>query len=500
LYDQWKMTNRGKLALVICFDQFTRMIYRGKDSVYKNDTLGFTTAQDLVETKNFLTTNEFTVAEKLFLLLPYRHQKDSLLLDFVLEQIDFLDNKFLDKQESDEKKLLKKFRLATYMSYTTLNDRITRYVHQNGMDDSDSFEFYKDVIDQKCFMILNSRKEEGKNIENYKNIEKMSIYQSFLSFIRENSIKNIGISLSGGVDSMVILFLSKIMYLSNYVDNVYALHLEYSNREESRKETELIGMYCDLLDIPLYTRVIDYMNRETVDRIFYEEETKKVRFHTYKFLSQKYDISGWCMGHHHGDITENVIMNMCNGRDLLDLGVMEKKTYFSEYGINLYRPLLDHPKSDIYEVSHHYFIPYLRDTTPDWSCRGVLRRKIIPELERQWPSVMDKFFSISQQSKEWSQVVEKFVLTPIKNSIQFNDEKTIINMEWKDEYKELPSVIWTNLFLYIFHRSKKNMITKKNLQHFLHMLPKNVEKKNRFIFSNKCIGIFMEKNLRILIF
>ena len=77
---------------------------------------------------------------------------------------------------------------------------------------------------------------------------------------------------------MVILFLCKFLKTNGVINNVYALHLEYINREESKNETKLISDYCSVLKIPLYVRTIDYMSRTSVERNFYEDETKKVRF------------------------------------------------------------------------------------------------------------------------------------------------------------------------------------------------------------------------------
>ena len=50
-----------------------------------------------------------------------------------------------------------------------------------------------------------------------------------------NKFKNIGISLSGGVDSMVLLY---YLVMNNY--NVVAIHIEYCNREEAKEEREFL--------------------------------------------------------------------------------------------------------------------------------------------------------------------------------------------------------------------------------------------------------------------
>jgi tRNA(Ile)-lysidine synthetase-like protein len=310
-------------------------------------------------------------------------------------------------------------------------------------------------------------------------------------FTSSSSSPTIGVSLSGGVDSMVILYVLKTLLDDKCIKSVYALHLSYMfSREIDNKESEqsknLIGMYCSLLNIPLYTRMIPYA-REKTDRLFYEEETKAARFASYRYLSKKHNISGWCLGHHHGDVGENVMMNLCNGRSLLELKVMDKTSRL--YDVTLYRPLLDHPKSDIYAFAHTMMIPYLKDTTPDWACRGVLRRKVFPPLIDQYPALLYTLENISNESYEWKMVVEQFVIEPIKRDIVFDSSKKTATMTMRGV---LPKVVWSSVFLYIFHTMSINMISHKNVSYFCEMYQRNLLRKNRFMFSNNCVGIFMD--------
>jgi tRNA(Ile)-lysidine synthetase-like protein len=311
------------LSIIIVLDQFSRSIYRNdcnnKKKVKENDEIAFLLASLLLEREY---DKEISLAKRIFILMPYRHQKNSDLLDIVLEKIYEYSN------ELGESPLLCRFRNATLASYTPLTDRIS--LVQNDKDDKE--ENFIDVIDEKYFMNHENDKDDEDNTKN------SQIYKTMKFFVREGNIKNIGISLSGGVDSMVISYILSLMKDSL---NVYAMHIEYCNREESRRETDFISSYCKKLNIPLYVRKIHYMSRDSVHRNFYEEETRNIRFSTYRYLSEKHNISGWCLGHHKGDISENILMNLYSGRNLLDLTVMKKESIIDK--VTLYRPLLDHP-------------------------------------------------------------------------------------------------------------------------------------------------------------
>ena len=475
-------TLNEKLAYIILFDQFSRSIYRNKDkdNINKNDQIALGIVAQIIEQENDV---EMPIIHRMFLLMPFRHQKKSDSLDFVLKKIrQYL--KYLKEINEREIKLLKRFQLATYSSYTPLIDRIPCVSYNDEYD----FSVHQHVLDP-VYMSFIKRSD-------FMNVELCKLYQTLLSFVTEHSIKNIGISLSGGVDSMVTMFLCKILQNSDKIDHVYAIHLEYSNRKESQDETRMISMYCDMIGVPLYVRKIDYMSRDDVDRNFYEEETKKVRFHTYRYLNALHHISGWCLGHHYGDLAENVFMNLSNGRTLLDLSVMKPVSTIDH--VNLYRPFLFHEKIEIYSFAYDFCIPYLKDSTPDWSCRGVFRRKVLPEIKKQWPSIEHTLCEIGQQSNEWNDTVQTFILDPIKKDITIDQEKRTIQFELKDEYKRLPSTIWLNLFLYMFHSIGIHMISHKNLTQFLNMFEHNLQKQHRFVFSNGCMGFFMKNCLRII--
>lgn len=478
--------NENILATIIVMDQFSRSIYRNcnKNNIKENDEIAFLLSSILLERKY---DKEISLAKRIFILMPYRHQKKSDCLDIVLEKI----NEY--SKELGESPLLCRFRNATLSSYTPLVDRIFLY---DKNDKNVQNENFIDVIDEKYFT----------NFTNFTNNDedehdpKESIYKTIKFFVAERKIKNIGISLSGGVDSMVISYILNLMSNTINLSSLYALHIEYCNREESKRETEFIASYCKKLNISLYIRKINYMSRESVHRNFYEEETRKIRFSTYQYLSEKHNISGWCLGHHKGDISENILMNIYNGRNLLDLTVMKKESFIDN--VTLYRPLLDHPKSDIYDFAYRNCIPYLKDTTPDWSSRGVLRRKILPEMNKQWPMAENNLLEMGKQSEELESIVKNFVLEPLKRGIVINKDnnQVDINLSMIDmiESVSLPKIIWLNLFLYIFHKMGIHMISHKNLSYFVESFSRNYEKKYRFMFSNGCIGFFMKNNLRII--
>ncbi|CAN0016024.1 unnamed protein product, partial [Phaeothamnion confervicola] len=126
-------------------------------------------------------------------------------------------------------------------------------------------------------------------------------------------------------------------------------------------------------------RRVDEVKRGVTSREEYEREARTIRFDTYKQVLAAHGAPAVFFGHHEGDVQENVISNVMRGSALLGLSGMEETGVIS--GVAVWRPLLPHGKTDIFEFAHRFGVPYFKDTTPTWATRGKLRRRLLPLLE-----------------------------------------------------------------------------------------------------------------------
>ncbi len=187
--------------------------------------------------------------------------------------------------------------------------------------------------------------------------------------------KPIIISLSGGPDSIVLLYIARSLGL-----NLIAGHINYGNRDEAEIEETYVHNVCDELGVTFEVLKITEMKRGEIKRDVYEKFTAKMRFDFYKSLMKKYSAVAVLYGHHRGDIFENIVTNsMLWNRNFSDLVVIKPRTI--KNGVPIWRPMLNNYKKDIYDYSHKYNIPYLKDTTPEWSNRGKIRNIIVPTLQ-----------------------------------------------------------------------------------------------------------------------
>ena len=279
------------------------------------------------------------------------------------------------------------------------------------------------------------------------------------------------ISLSGGVDSMV---LATIIHLLGY--EIICVHINYNNRDETILESDFIKYWTKENNIKLIYKNIETMKRGEINREIYEEKTKNIRFDLYKEVIKEYKINDVLLGHHKDDIIENVFNNICRGRNLLDLPVIKKESCL--FDVNICRPLIVVHKSEIIRFADEYSVPFFINTTPSWSMRGIFREQIYPLLESSYNNLNRNLLNISRQSDEWNIMIEEKIIFPFyNNNIQFTEKTAVINIE---EYKNSPLSFWSVIFCKIWHNFGYGGPSKKSITNFLNTLS---QKKNHFNFK-----------------
>jgi tRNA(Ile)-lysidine synthetase-like protein len=457
-YKSYITDNNSMISLLIVGDQFTRNIYRNDNIMRtKNDCWALELAQHMIDNNIDLMV---PLNHRYFILLPLRHNKTSKLLDIVCMRIKL----YLSEYSSNIPSSLVKFYTNTIQNYTYLTDSIK--IGGNIMYN----EKFKEIL-------------ETYDLNNNNN---NSIPLDIISGkMKDKLYNNIGLSLSGGVDSMVLLnCLSTCM--KSFGNKVVAIHIEHCNRDVAKLEREFLEYYCNLLGVKLYYRTIDYINRSNdfIDRNIIEEETKKARFNLYKYVVEKENLNGVILGHHMGDIVENVFTNIIKGRNLNNLTVMKEMD--TMYNVNIFRPYLNISKDVIFDYAHYNVIPYFLNSTPAWSCRGVLRDMVIPTLKKQFGAFEHNIIKFTQDLSEVSSFYEKEMNRYIDMMVV---DTYMCKIVFDKEYILKENVI-DMILLKIMHSNGYHMVKKKARKHFIEWLSGNKDTqidldKNLFSFYNK---------------
>jgi tRNA(Ile)-lysidine synthase TilS/MesJ len=237
-----------------------------------------------------------------------------------------------------------------------------------------------------------------------------------LAALKSGSAK-VAISLSGGVDSMLMAAL-----LKRSGADVVAIHILYGNRAESVGERNFISLFCARLGLPLYTYSIERLRRDCVERAFYESMTRDLRFSVYKAIGRPV-----LLGHIQEDVIENIWTNFAHGTHLDNLAKFEPKCV--ESGVTIYRPWLGVKKAVIYKVADMLAIPHLKNTTPVWSNRGKFRAHFYGAAAAQYNGsggMDDKLIEVAARLKKQAEMLDKLLFATIRAS--WDSEERRINI------------------------------------------------------------------------
>jgi tRNA(Ile)-lysidine synthetase-like protein len=306
--------------------------------------------------------------------------------------------------------------------------------------------------------------------------DKYSIYDVIYNFCYNSNQTKFVISLSGGVDSMVLLAI-----IHHLGFDTIAVHINYNNRTETVSEQQFIEHWCAFNNIPLYIHSITDILRSNNKRCDYEKLTNKIRFDFYRDVLTKESAENIILAHHKDDSIENIITNICRARSILNLVVIKPSSVI--HNVTVIRPVLNVYKQSICDFAHEHNIPYFKDTTPSWSIRGILRTHIMPSLTLAFThNIKNNLLKLDQQTFEWNQLIHSKIIDPFINECVFHEKDVVVPVH---KYKAYPSCFWNTIFMKIFFKYKRNCPSMKSVTSFLSFI--NNKTTGNFVLSKQCL-------------
>lgn len=286
----------------------------------------------------------------------------------------------------------------------------------------------------------------------------------------KNNLKNIKepliLSLSGGVDSMVLLFIIKRILQKDLI----AIHINYNNRPETNLEEQYLREYCENMDITFESITFEIKRRD-IKRTTYENYSTEKRYSFYEKMLNKYSSSGGSiiLGHHKDDIIENIFHNFMNTKNLLNLSSIALIGF--RLNVNLIRPLIELTKIEVYSFSKVFSIPYFNDTTPNWSNRGIFRNIIMAALEKSYHNPKQNLLNASEQLNNWSSVIDSLIVNPILESIEWDIKDFGISAKFSfEKIKDQNYVLWMEILKKIYHKYSLNCPSNKSVKNLINNL------------------------------
>jgi len=434
-------TNSNVILGILIYDQLTRHYYRNG---YNNHILSYFNNKAL-ELANQHKTEDFIKSlnyiDWMFYMLVYRHSNIKENLLFVMNEcwkISPLPIKFIR---------------ATFTRANFIKEPLDYY-------NNNPEKFDKSILDNNPSL----------------EISKSNLYN--IGVFDKIDANTIIISLSGGVDSVVCLF----NVIHKHPDKkIIAIHINYNNRQEVEEEVRFLRCLCFELNVELYVRKIIEIKRNICMlndlRDLYENYTKKIRFNSYKSLSQLPTV---ILGHNKDDCFENILTNIAYNCKYENLIGVEYKSQIDN--IIFIRPLINVSKDDIYKFANNHNLPYLKNSTPKWSQRGKIRTDIIPVLTRWDNRIITGLFNLSDVMRDYNEVLKRNIENFREKEIEKLEKLNMSKLYWKHGIFKLFNI-------YISNKSLETLIQRLELW----------KKNYNSIDVNKKTYIILSKSIQIII-
>ncbi len=224
-------------------------------------------------------------------------------------------------------------------------------------------------------------------------------------------------ALSGGVDSVALLYVLKKLYK----ERVFACHVNHGIRGEEADRDEVFCVeLCQSLGIRLKAVHIDVPAESKKSGEGTEECARRLRYAELEKAASELNCKYIATAHHADDNIETVVLHLARGCGLRGL------TGIPFVRGNIIRPLLPFSKSRIISALESENIPYVYDSTNsdlDMS-RNLVRHTVLPQLYKLNPSADIAFRRMCESVSS----DEDFISQAVKAVPSNADRKTLAGL------------------------------------------------------------------------
>jgi tRNA(Ile)-lysidine synthase len=233
--------------------------------------------------------------------------------------------------------------------------------------------------------------------------------------LNDSSQTNILVALSGGADSVCLL------YVLNEISKDYNLHLEAAHINhkirgvESDNDQKFVEDLCKKLNIKLHILEKDVLRYSKKNGKSIEDAGREVRYSFFKTIAR--DETKIATAHTKDDNAETVLINILKGN--MPLGIPNIRD-------NIIRPLIEVAKKDIYSYLKENKIAFRVDKTNFSSdyFRNKVRLELIPKIKQEFnTNFINTIYNTTDILQKENDFLEALVLDFINKHSNIVDNK-----------------------------------------------------------------------------
>ncbi len=211
--------------------------------------------------------------------------------------------------------------------------------------------------------------------------------------------KRIWIAYSGGIDSHVLLHLLATSEQAK-LRPIQAIHIDHGLNPESSKWTEYCISISTELDVELTTVKV---NVADIDKLGLEAAARTARYNAFEQNLTENDVL--LTAQHQQDQAETLLLQLFRGAGPKGLASMASQFQLGD--ATVIRPFLTIKQNDILDYAQRHNLQWIDDPSNSetrWN-RNYIRHKVMPEIEKRWPSVAQTISRSAENCAEASELL-----------------------------------------------------------------------------------------------
>lgn len=258
------------------------------------------------------------------------------------------------------------------------------------------------------------------------------------------------LAVSGGVDSMVLLDIFYQLAQSRHL-SFSVIHINHQLREVSDREQEMVIQFCEDRQIEL--QVVAWAHEDPNHPNRSELAAREFRYAVFEKIMTGTQTPYLVTAHHQNDQAETIMMRLVHGNRLASVaGIHPYRPIDLGFGLKtgfVLRPLLDLPKSALYQYAKENDIPFSEDqsNSDETYTRNRFRQQFIPLLEKEDDNLLDHLSEFGQASQATVFFAQKYMDELLKKVVEKKDGTWQVDLTGLSTYDEGQQVLlWQRLF------------------------------------------------------
>ncbi|MEG2620505.1 MAG: tRNA lysidine(34) synthetase TilS [Bacilli bacterium] len=293
------------------------------------------------------------------------------------------------------------------------------------------------------------------------------VYEYLKNNILLKATDSLVVAVSGGPDSMALLFILKSMYKDN---KIICAHVNHRLREESNQEEINLKKYCLMNNV-----IFECMHIDSYGKDNFHNDARNKRYDFFDKLMNKYKSKYLFTAHHGDDLIETVLMRLTRGSTLKGYAGISLKSAVNNYEI--IRPLLFVTKDYLLNFCIANKIDYAVDKSnfSDKYTRNRYRNNVLPFLKKENSNVNKQFLKYSSILFKYDDYIKQ--VTDEKYLILYKNGK--LNIKYFNKEAELIKIKLIEKLLLEIYGKNISLVGSKHVNNIIKIL--NSKKPNNMI-------------------